>query len=171
MRGQVDADHQRELRDGVAQHVAGQRAGQQLVDQPAGGQDQHVQEEHRRAVHRLSADGGGDDDRDADDRRADNQPQRDVLVLLDLLADRERANPHQNEKEHDAQRQPQEAEDDRIRQVDAREVASPLFSSSVTGVPEMRRPALRPAGRAAGVGRLDPPRRVAELPAGKLADA
>ena len=52
-REKVDADDERELRDGVAQHVAGKRPGKQFVDQAAGGDDQHVQEEDRRPIHPL----------------------------------------------------------------------------------------------------------------------
>src|SRR5262249_33541501 len=50
-REEVDADDGRELKDRVAEQVAGRGARKQLVDQAAGGDDQDVQEQEERAVH------------------------------------------------------------------------------------------------------------------------
>ncbi len=45
---EVDPDHRGELRDRVPQQVTRQRAGHQLVDQPAAGDEQHADEQQRR---------------------------------------------------------------------------------------------------------------------------
>ena len=44
---EVHPDHQRELGDAVAEQVAGHRARDQLVDEPAGGDHEHRGEEQR----------------------------------------------------------------------------------------------------------------------------
>jgi hypothetical protein len=107
-RAEVDADDEAELGDGVAEQVAGHRRGDELVDEAAGGDDEHGGEQEARARGRaadgvrggleewegharvLAGDGGGDDDRDADDQRAEDDAEGGVLVLLDLLADAKR---------------------------------------------------------------------------------
>jgi hypothetical protein len=52
-RREVRADHQRKLRDRITENVAGERSGEQLVDEPAGRDDQHVeiQQHQRSAIH------------------------------------------------------------------------------------------------------------------------
>ena len=50
-RGQVYAYDERELRHGVAEHVGGQSAREQLVDESAGRDDQDVEEEYGSSVH------------------------------------------------------------------------------------------------------------------------
>ncbi len=47
--GEVDADDGGELRDRVAEHVARQRARHQLVDEPAGGDDEDGEVDEGRA--------------------------------------------------------------------------------------------------------------------------
>src|SRR5205085_2883863 len=49
--GEIEADDQRELRDRIAEHVAGNSAREQLVDQAARGDDQDVEKKNRRPVH------------------------------------------------------------------------------------------------------------------------
>jgi hypothetical protein len=80
---QVGADDRRELGDRVAQQVAGQRAGDQFVDQPAAGDDQRG--EQQQGLHTgLAVDGGRDDQRQADGHGADQDCQRGILLFVDL---------------------------------------------------------------------------------------
>src|SRR5205085_4093524 len=48
---QIDADDQRELRDRVADDVARHGAGEKLVDQPAGRDDENVEKKERGPIH------------------------------------------------------------------------------------------------------------------------
>ena len=98
---QVDPDDRGELHDGVPQQVAGQRARHQLVDQPAGCDDEDADEEEG-GLQRLggtsarsSMDGRGDDQGDAQDQAAQDDAQGDVLVHLHLLAQGEGQHLHQ----------------------------------------------------------------------------
>ena len=45
----VEADDEGKLGDRVAEHVARERAGEELVDEPAGGQQKDIQKEQRRS--------------------------------------------------------------------------------------------------------------------------
>src|SRR5258706_16069626 len=49
----IDTDDQGKLSDGIAEHIARQRAGDQFVNQPAGGDDQHMQEKDGSAIHYI----------------------------------------------------------------------------------------------------------------------
>ena len=64
----------------------------------------------------------------------------------------------------------QSVDDGNSKKLIVRNTERTLFSSMETGIPLMRRHAVRPAGRPAEVGRLDSLRRAAELPAGILGD-
>ena len=59
---EIDADDGGELRDGIAEQIAGERAGDQLVDQPAGRdrEDGREEEEPDAAIMHGTKNGTGD---------------------------------------------------------------------------------------------------------------
>ena len=80
-REQVAADDRGELQDAVAEQIARERAGDQLIDQPASGDQKDGDEQrsrHDSASGRALMHRGGDDDAHADRHCADQNRQRRV---------------------------------------------------------------------------------------------
>src|SRR5207302_5320944 len=81
-REQVRPDNGGELKNAVSDEIAGERAGDKLIDQ-ATSRDQQDGNEHQDA-HKL-VDRGSNDDRDAERHGADKNGERHVVLLHDLF--------------------------------------------------------------------------------------
>src|SRR5204862_4631243 len=111
---EIAADNRRELQNAVAEHVAGEAARYELVDETASGDQHHRDEEQNRhgSVH-----GGRDDDGDGDRHRADQDGHRDVLLLHHFLPEVVRRQPVEDDERQREDEDPQRREHHGIHDV------------------------------------------------------